>query len=515
MIEDNANFEVILEVHEISKRFGKVQALESVSLGFRKGEIHTLLGENGAGKTTLMNIIYGLYQTDSGEVYVRGRKEEVQSPKDSLRLGIGMVPQFFKLVPDMTIVENVFLFMRNTNFLINKRQVREKIKALSEMFGFGLEESLDVEIADLSQGGKQKVEILKVLARGSDILLFDEATNVLAPNELQGFLDVIKDMNRRGYTILYITHRLQEALSISDRISVFRRGKLVGTVSGNEATIDTVTRMMVGTEIERKSPISRPKKETPLIQVKDLSVLDDRGLPAVRDVSFDLYEGEIVGLAGIEGNGSDQLAEAMMGLRPLVRGRIVYRGIDITHFSPMERMERGMSYIPSSNTLVYLFNVRDNSILDYPGREPFSRKGVLDRRAISDHATKIVETYEVQTPTIFLQAAKLSGGNRQRLALGRKIEADPQLMVAYHPTKGLDIKSQNFIYEKFQEMEENGTSVLFMGTDLDEILQLSNRLLVIYRGEIVGSFEDTSQVSKFDVGLLMTGGHSYSEEGAD
>ncbi len=515
MVEDSENSEVMLEVRNISKRFGKVQALDSVSLAFRQGEIHTLLGENGAGKTTLMNIIYGLYHSDSGEIYLRGQKEEVRSPKDSLRLGIGMVPQFFKLVPDMTIVENVCLFMRDSQFLINKEGVREEIRRLSEMFGFGLEESLDVEIADLSEGGKQKVEILKVLARGSEILLFDEATNVLAPHELQVFLDVIRDMNRKGYTILYITHRLQEALSISDRISVFRKGKLVGTVSGEEATVDIVTKMMVGTEIERKSAVSSSRTSNRLIQCKDLAVLDDRGLPAVRNVSFELYEGEIVGLAGIEGNGSDQLAEAIMGLRPLEGGKIIYGGADITDLPPLGRMERGISYIPSSNTLVHLFSVRDNTILDYPGTEPFSRKGILNRPAITNHATKIVDTYHIQTPSIFLQAAKLSGGNRQRLALGRKIEANPKLMIAYHPTKGLDIKSQNFIYERFLEMEQNGATVLFIGTDLDEILQLSNRLMVIYRGEIVGDFEDTRQVSKFDIGLLMTGGHSYVEKGVD
>jgi simple sugar transport system ATP-binding protein len=515
MNEQQRKGEVILEVRDISKRFGKVQALDSVSLSFQKGEIHTLLGENGAGKTTLMNIIYGLYHADSGEILVRGKKEEVTSPKDSLRLAIGMVPQFFKLVPDMTIVENVFLVMRNTNFLINKKQVRTKIRELSKMFGFGLEESLDVEISNLSEGGKQKVEILKILARGSDILLFDEATNVLAPNELQAFLDVIKDMNRKGYTILYITHRLQEALSISDRISIFRKGKLIGTIDGKEATVDDVTRMMVGTEIERKSAVSTLKRGKPLIRVEDLSVLDDRGLPAVQNVSFELYEGEIVGLAGIEGNGSDQLAEAMMGLRRLEKGKVIYRDVDITHLSPMERMARGMSYIPSANTLVPLFNIRDNSILDYPAVEPFSRRGILNGRAITDHALKIVDTYQIQTPSILLQAGKLSGGNRHRLALGRKIEANPRFMIAYHPTKGLDIKSQNFIYERFLEMEQNGATVLFMGTDLDEILQLSNRLMVIYRGRIVGSFDDTSQVSKFDIGLLMTGGHSYHEEGAD
>ncbi|NIQ40272.1 MAG: ATP-binding cassette domain-containing protein [Proteobacteria bacterium] len=515
MIEDNGNSEVILEVRDISKRFGKVQALDAVSLIFRKGEIHTLLGENGAGKTTLMNIIYGLYHMDSGEILLRGRREEVKSPNDSLRLGIGMVPQFFKLVPDMTIVENIFLFMKNTQFFFSRGQVRKQIRQLSEAFGFGLEESLDVEIADLSEGGKQKVEILKVLARESEILLFDEATNVLAPNELQAFLDVIKDMNRKGYTILYITHRLQEALSISDRISVFRKGKLIGTVTGQEATVDTVTKMMVGREIERKSAIQSGRREKPLIRVENLNVLDDRGLPAVRNVSFELYEGEIVGLAGIEGNGSDQLAEAIMGLRPLQGGRVTYKNADITSLSPIKRVEMGMSFIPSLNTLVPLFNVRDNTILDYPGIEPFSKKGILNRGAITDHATKIVETYEVQTPSIFLQAAKLSGGNRQRLALGRKIEANPELIIAYHPTKGLDIKSQNFIYERFLEMEEKGTTILFMGTDLDEILQLSNRLMVIYRGEIVGTFEDTAQVSKFDVGLLMTGGQTYFEEGAD
>ena len=504
--------EIVLEVRHIFKHFGKVQALDDISLSFYKGEIHTLLGENGAGKTTLMNIIYGLYHSDRGEIFINGRRQVIKSPQDSLHLGIGMVPQFFKLIPNMSIVENIFLFIPKKKFILNKRELREKTRELSRLFRFGLDDKLDVNIFNLSEGEKQKVEILKLLISQSTIMLFDEATNVLAPNELEAFLKVIKDMNRRGYTIFYITHRLQEALEISDRISVFRKGKLVGTISGEEATSQKLTRMMIGEEIGQTLNISPAKSEKKIITVSGIKMMDERKLHVIQDISFDLYEGEIVGLAGIDGNGSDFLAEGIMGLLPLQGGKITFRGEDITTLSPQERMSKGIKFIPGADNQVPLFTIRKNSILDYPGEEPFSHKGILNNRSITKHAEKIVQTYRVQTPSIMLLAEKLSGGNKQRLALGRKIESDPELLIAYHPTKGLDIGSQNFIYEKFLELKERGSTIFFMGTDLDELFLICNRLMVIYRGEILRVFNDISRVSKFDIGLLMTGGSSYIEK---
>jgi len=505
----------ILEVRGISKHFGKVQALDEVSLAFRRGEIHTLLGENGAGKTTLMNIIYGLYHRDSGQILVEGEPKEIRDPRDALHAGIGMVPQFFKLVQDMSVVENVGLFLRENRFLVRKKELAEKVRSLSDLFGFGLEDRLNVEIADLSEGEKQKVEILKVLALGSRIILFDEATNVLAPNELDSFERVIKEMNREGYTIVFITHRLQEALEVSDRISVFRKGKLVGTLDAKEADYNRLTMMMVGTEFaHRFATIYEGKKET-VLSVSALSALDDRGLPALQKVSFELYAGEIAGVAAIEGNGSSQLAEVLMGLRPATEGGIRYRGRDITGLPCHARMRQGINYIPSANTLVPLFSIRKNSILDYPEKTPFSRRGILNWREVSDHAEKIVRTYNVQTPGIYLPAVKLSGGNRQRLALGRKIEACPRLMIAYHPTKGLDINSQEFFYSKLAEMTLSGATILFMGTDLDELYKICNRLFVLYRGELVRVFDDLAGVSKLDVGVLMTGGVTYAKKASD
>ena len=502
-----------LEVRNISKHFGKVVALDDVSLTFHQGEIHTLLGENGAGKTTLMNIIYGLYHADQGDILLNGEKQDIKYPKDSLRLGIGMVPQFFKLVSDMSIVENIFLFLKNTKFIINKSQVTEKVKELVELFHFEIEDKLNIEVNNLSEGEKQKVEILKVLARESKIILFDEATNVLAPNELDAFLNVIRDMNRKGYTILYITHRLREALEISDRISVFRKGKLVGTILGKEATYNTLTKMMVGAEFEQRFTTPGEKSGDPVLAVSNITVNDDRATSAVRNLSFELYRGEIVGFAGIEGNGSVELAEAIMGLRGLQSGSISYFDEDLAELATRERMKMGMTFIPGTNSLVPLFSVSKNSVLDYPEKRPFSKRGILDWGEINTHAEKIVQTYQVQTPNIFLQAGKLSGGNRQRLALGRKIEARPRLMIAYQPTKGLDINSQNFIYEKFAEMKQNGSTILFIGTDLDELYQICNRLMVICRGEIVGIFDDLKKVSKVDIGVLMTGGQGSLQKG--
>lgn len=502
-----------LEVRNISKHFGKVIALDDVSLVFHQGEIHTLLGENGAGKTTLMNIIYGLYHADRGDILLNGEKQVIKDPKDSLRLRIGMVPQFFKLVSDMSIVENVFLFLQHTKFMFNKRQVADKVKELVELFHFELEDKLHYEISSLSEGEKQKVEILKVLARESKIILFDEATNVLAPNELDSFLNVIRDMNRKGYTILYITHRLQEALEISDRISVFRKGKLVDTISGKQATYNTLTKMMVGAEFEQRFTTPGEKSGEPILRVSNISVNDDRNTSVVRNLSFELYKGEIVGLAGIEGNGSVELAEAIMGLRALQSGFISYLNEDLAGCTPQERMKKGMTFIPGTNSLVPLFSVSKNSILDYPEKRPFSKKGILDWGEINSHAERIVHAYQVQTPNIFLQAGKLSGGNRQRLALGRKIEAQPRLMIAYQPTKGLDINSQNFIYEKFAEMKQHDSTILFIGTDLDELYQICNRLMVICRGEIVGTFDDITKISKIDIGVLMTSGQDSLKKG--
>lgn len=504
--------EIILEVRSLSKRFGKVQALDNVSLPFYKGDIHALLGENGAGKTTLMNIIYGLYRADVGDIFMYGLKQEIMTPRDSLRLGIGMVPQSFKLVPDMTLYENVLLFSsEDTGFFIDKKATRAKMTELSKMFSFGLEYKLNTEAGTLSEGEKQKLEIIKVMARGSKILLFDEATNVLAHNELDDFLDVIKNINRRGWTIIYITHRLQEAIRISNRISVLRGGKLIGTIENKDATYDTLTKMMVGAEFKRDKRTKEPVKKigNPLMQVKNLNVINKRGIHAVQNISFELYQGEIVGIAGIDGNGSYELAQALMGLVPLREGIIIYEDEDITELHPKKRMMKGISIIPGSNAIVPLFTVRDNSILDYPDKEPFSKRGILNWFNITDHAMKVVGAYKVQTPNILLPSFKLSGGNKQRLVLGRKLESDPKLLIAYHATKGLDVKSQNFIHERLMELKIKGLTVLFIGTDLDEILLLSDRLMVIHRGEIVSSFDNTTNVSKFDIGVLMTGGKKY------
>jgi len=508
--KENSN--VILEVRNISKHFGKVQALDDMSLSFYQGEIHTLLGENGAGKSTLMNIIYGLYYSDYGEILLNGQKQEIKSPKNSLSLSIGMVPQSFKLVSDMSIIENAFLFMPKKNFLINKNQLREKVKGFSKLFNFGIEEKLDVEICDLSEGEKQKVEILKLLIAEVKIMLFDEATNVLAPNEVNAFLKVIKDMNKRGYTILYITHRLQEALKISDRISVLRKGKLVGTVLGEEATYNKLTKMMIGEEFSRELNISREKRGKVNLSTSNINVFDNRGIHVVRDASFEFYEGEILGLAGIEGNGSDQLVEAIMGLQDVQSGNIQFYGEDITELSTFERMRKGISFLSGSNSLVPLFSIRENSILDYPGREPFSKKGILNWCEINKHAKKIIENYQVKTPSIFLQAAKLSGGNKQRLSVGKKIESNPKLMIAYHPTKGLDFNSKKYIQEKFLEMKRNKSTIFFISPDLSELFQICDRLMVIYRGEIVGTFNDISKISELEIGVLMTGGFSYTKK---
>lgn len=498
--------EIILEVRDVCKHFGKVQALDGVSLAFLRGEIHTLLGENGAGKTTLMNVLYGLYHKDSGSVRVEGREQEIRDPKHALQLGIGMVPQFFKLVEDMTVVENVSLFMQRSGFLVRKQELRRKVRELSDLFGFGMEERLDTEIVDLAEGQKQKVEILKVLALGSRIILLDEATNVLAPNELKSFQRVIRDMNRQGYTIINITHRLQEAIELSDRISVFRKGRLVGTLPVAEADYNRLTIMMVGEEFTHRFTGVGGKSREVALSVSGLNVLDDRGLPAVRGVSLELYKGEVAGMAAIEGNGSAQLAEALIGLREAQSGSIRFWDRDITRLSCAARMRRGMNYLPSANTLVPLFSIRKNSILDYPEKKPFSRRGIMRWPEVTRHALKLVDTYKVQTPGIFLPACKLSGGNRQRLALGRKIEACPRLMIAYHPTKGLDVASQNFFYAKLSEMALSGATILFIGTDLDELYKICDRLFVLYRGQVVGCFEELAGVSKFDVGVLMTGG---------
>jgi len=511
MNETEKSGDIILEVRGVSKHFGKVQALDDVSLAFRRGEIHTLLGENGAGKTTLMNILYGLYQKDCGRVWVEGQEQEIRDPRQALKLGIGMVPQFFKLVEDMTVVENVSLFLQESGFLARKQELAQKVRHLSDLFGFGLEDRLDTEIVDLSEGEKQKVEILKVLALGSRIILLDEATNVLAPNELESFQRVIRDLNRQGYTILNITHRLYEALAISDRISVFRRGKLVGTLPVAQADYNRLTMMMVGEEFAHRFSGVGGKSREVALSVSGLQVLDDRGLPAVRDVSLELYEGEVAGVAAIEGNGSTQLAEALIGLRQVQAGTICFQGRDITRLSCQARMRRGMNYLPSANTLVPLFSIRKNSILDYPEKQPFSRRGVMNWPEVTRHAQRIVDTYNVQTPGIHLSSAKLSGGNRQRLALGRKIEACPKLMIAYHPTKGLDVASQNFFYSKLSEMTLSGATILFLGTDLDELYKICDRLFVLYRGQVVGCFQELAGVTKYDVGVLMTGGAQAPE----
>lgn len=496
----------ILQAVGIVKRFPGVIANDHVNFSLRRGEIHAILGENGAGKTTLMNILYGLYHPDEGEIYVNGQPVEIRSPSDAIRLGIGMVHQHFMLVPVFTVAENIILGqeVRRGPFLDLRRAV-EEVRALSQRYG--LEVDPEALVKDLPVGVQQRVEILKALYRKADILILDEPTAVLTPQETEELFRVMRRLQQQGVSIIFITHKLKEVLAVADRITVLRNGRVVGTLTPQEADEAHLAAMMVGREVMltvEKTP-ARPGPE--VLRVEDLRVRDDRGAMVVNGVSFSVRAGEILGIAGVQGNGQTELIEALVGLRPAVGGRIFLLDEEVTLQPPRHRTERGMAHIPEDRQkhgLVLPYSVADNLVLNTYYQPPFARGIQRQPQAVLNHARRLIALYDIRTPSPYTPVRSLSGGNQQKVIAARELSRPIRLLVANQPTRGLDVGATEYIHRKIVEMRDQGAAVLLVSTELDEIFSLADRIAVMYRGRLVAVL-DRAEATLQQIGLLMAG----------
>jgi ABC-type uncharacterized transport system ATPase subunit len=498
----------VLEMRGITKRFPGVVADDRVDFDLRRGEVHALLGENGAGKSTLMNVLYGLYKPDEGQIFVKGKRVSFGSAKDAIDEGIGMVHQHFMLIPVMTVAENIVLANEPTHagVLLDLDAARERVRHLSQTFNFAIDPGARVET--ISVGQQQRVEILKALYRRADILILDEPTAVLTPQEAQELFGILRTLVREGMSVIFISHKLNEVLEIADRITVLRRGKRIDTISREGATQEGLARMMVGREVllrVEKKP-AQPGGE-PLLEVRGLNVNDDRHLPVVKDVSFGVKAGEIVGIAGVEGNGQTELIEAITGLRHAESGEIAVGGQVISHGSARKMLDAGVGHIPEDRQrrgLVLEFTIAENIALHDYRYPPDSRFGWLFPRRLVQRARELIEEFDVRGGGPQTRTSALSGGNQQKLVAAREVARDPKVLVAAQPTRGLDVGAIEYLHARLVEERDEGRAILLVSLELDEVLSLSDRILVIYEGRIVA--EHGAGAGEEEIGLEMLGG---------
>jgi general nucleoside transport system ATP-binding protein len=497
----------VLEMRGITKQFPGVVANDHVDFDLRKGEVHALLGENGAGKSTLMNILYGLYRADEGEIRMSGKPVTFHSAKDAIDRGIGMVHQHFMLIPVMTVAENIVLEIEPTKagVLLDYDAAVERVREISQRFGLAVNPSARVE--DIGVGQQQRVEILKALYRGAEILILDEPTAVLTPQEAGELFGIIKSLQAEGTSIIFISHKLNEVLEIADRITVLRRGKKIDTVPREGATEEGLARMMVGREVLLRVEKRPSEPGDTLLELRSLTVNDDRGLPAVRDVSFAVRAGEIVGLAGVEGNGQSELIEAITGLRGADGGEVVVGGRVIGHPTARKMLDAGVGHIPEDRQrrgLVLEFTIAENIALHDYNRPPDSRWGWLFPRRLIQRAARLIREFDVRGGGPQTRGGSLSGGNQQKVVAAREIARDPRVLVAAQPTRGLDVGAIEYLHRRLVEERDEGRAILLVSLELEEILSLSDRILVMYEGRIVG--EHARDTTEEEIGLEMLGG---------
>jgi ABC-type uncharacterized transport system ATPase subunit len=497
----------LLELRGITKRFPGVLANDKVDFDLRRGEVHALLGENGAGKSTLMNILYGLYTPDEGQILLEGRPIELGATKAAIEHGIGMVHQHFMLIPVMSVAENIVLAIepRTNGVLLDYDAARKRVRELSERYGLAV--NPDARVDRISVGQQQRVEILKALYRGAEILILDEPTAVLTPQEASELFEILRSLKAQGKSIIFISHKLNEVLEIADRITTLRRGVAVGTVPAAGATEEGLARMMVGREVLLRVDKKPPQPGAPLLQVENLSVIDDRGLEAVRDVSLEVRGGEIVGIAGVDANGQSELIDAIAGLRAVKAGRIVVDGADLTHAHAKQALNAGIGHIPEDRHrrgLVLPFTLAENLALSAYRKPPYSRWSFLNLRSIFSRARRLLKEFDVRGGGPSTPAFALSGGNQQKVVLAREIDGNPKVLIAAQPTRGLDVGAIEFVHRRLVEQRDAGRAVLLVSLELEEILSLSDRILVIYEGRIVGEFPPTA--TEEELGFAMTGG---------
>ncbi|HSG78382.1 MAG TPA: ABC transporter ATP-binding protein [Acidimicrobiia bacterium] len=500
-----------LELRDITKRFPGVLANDRVSLTARPGEILGLLGENGAGKTTLMNILYGLYTADEGEILIDDEVQHFDGPGDAIAAGIGMVHQHFMLVPVMSVTENVVLGVEPTNRVgvIDYKEADREVREISEKYGLAVDPHAIIE--DIPVGIQQRVEIIKVLFRDAEYLVFDEPTAVLTPQEVDDFFGIVRGLRDAGKSIIFITHKLKEILDIADRVVVLRRGRSVGQIDDlSTITEGELAELMVGRPVELTVAKSDSEPGEPVLEVADLVVVDERNHAAVDEVSFTVRSGEIVGIAGVQGNGQTELVEALTGLRHAISGSVTIAGEDLTKGSPREVHNAQVAHVPEDRQrmgLVLPFTVAENMVLDSYHDAPYSSRIVMNWGASREAAARLVDEYDVRTPSIDVPLSNLSGGNQQKVIVAREFSRDVKLVIASQPTRGLDVGSIEYIHSRIVEERDQGAAVLIVSTELDEVMALADRLLVMYRGKVVAEL-DPSQVTNADVGLYMAGAQS-------
>lgn len=491
----------IVEMQNITKRFGDVIANDHVNFQLRKGEIHALLGENGAGKTTLMRILYGLYHPDSGVIKVKDQPVTIHSPKDAIRLGIGMVTQHFALVPPLTVAENVVLGYTN-EFVIHQNRIEESVGTAAKRFG--LEINPQAIVRHLSVGQRQRVEILKALYRNAEILILDEPTAVLIPQEVESLFKTLDHLRQEGLSVIFISHKLHEVTQITDRVTVLRDGKVVGTVNTADITQKELAAMMVGRETfgVSRPDVSQPVQK-PVLELVEVCANDDKKMPALKKVSLVVYESEILGIAGVGGNGQKELAETLCGVRQPTAGKILLDGQDVTGKSPQELTQMGMGRIPEDRHegMVVNLSVADNLVLEH--LDKFTRNSMLDRQAIDQYASELIEKFQIKAKPNDITRT-LSGGNMQKVLLARVLARQPKVIIAPQPTRGLDIGATDYVRQQLLEQRQRGAAILLISEDLDEILALSDRIAVIYEGEIVGTLP-AAEATPERLGLLMAG----------
>ncbi|AAT55944.1 ABC transporter ATP-binding protein [Bacillus anthracis] len=497
--------EYVIEMNNITKVFPGIVANDDITLQVKQGEIHALLGENGAGKSTLMNVLFGLYQPEQGEIKIKGNPVKITNPNIANDLGIGMVHQHFMLVHNFTVTENIILGNEpKKNGKIAVEEAAKEIKQLSEQYGLAVDPHAKIE--DISVGMQQRVEILKTLYRGAEILIFDEPTAVLTPQEIHELIQIMKKLVQEGKSIILITHKLKEIMEVCDRCTIIRKGKGIGTVNVAETDEHKLAELMVGRQVNFKTEKIEAKPKEEVLSIANLIVHDTRKLPAVKGLDLTVRAGEIVGIAGIDGNGQSELIEAITGLRKVESGSIAIKGKEITNW-PVRRIT-GIGHIPEDrhkHGLVLDFSVRDNIVLQTYYKNPFSKKGILNFSKITQKAKALIEQFDVRTPSEQTLARALSGGNQQKAIIAREVDRNPDLLIAAQPTRGLDVGAIEFIHKKLIEQRDNGKAVLLLSLELDEILNVSDRVAVIYEGKIV-AIVDAKETNEQQLGLLMAGG---------
>ncbi|NMC30867.1 MAG: ABC transporter ATP-binding protein [Veillonellaceae bacterium] len=505
--------EYILEMKNIVKCFPGLMASRNVNFAVRPGEVHALLGENGAGKTTLMNILYGLYQQDAGEIFITGVKRNIRSPRDAIAAGIGMVHQHFMLVPTLTVMENVILGLDNGLKPLNRRQATEKVLQLSSKFNFKIDPNALVR--DLSVGAQQRVELIKALYRGAELLILDEPTAVLTPLEVQELFVILRQFVAMGKSVIFISHKLWEVMEISNRVTVLRTGERVNVVDTNRTTKEELAAMMVGRNVVMDYDKTSIPCQDFRIELKNINAVGDVPVSSLKNVSLGVRRGEIVGVAGVDGNGQKELAEAVMGLRSIQEGKVLFDGKEINTISTRERMTMGMAHIPEDRLkqgLVLDFTVAENMALDVYDHPPLTVKGVFYPGVMAELSKQLVREFDVRPPRHDVPVRNFSGGNQQKVVLAREISREPQFILAVQPTRGLDIGATEFVHRRLLAEKEKGVGILLVSADLDEVLLVSDRVVVIYEGKIMGEFIP-GKASMTEIGLMMGGTKRVNKAG--